>query len=298
MDLNDSPEEAQFRADLRAWLEANAPREAPPSNPEEQRSAIVAWHRKLNEAGYTGLSWPIEVGGKGLGPLEEAILVQEVERLGVSSGLNYGFIARAMLLFATPEQQRRYLPGLLSGSEFWCQGFSEPDAGSDLASLRTRAVADPTIGETGGYRITGQKTWTSGAQFADLCLCLVRTGEIEDRHRGISAVIIDMQSPGIDVRPIRTIRGDTEFCEVFFEGTPVPNENLVGKPGEGWNYTLVTLTYERGPADIGFVSKYLSMVQRLRKEAALRGLGTDGAVQREISTRGSWCRGAPTPCTA
>jgi alkylation response protein AidB-like acyl-CoA dehydrogenase len=283
MDLNDSTEEARFRADLRAWLEANAPREMKQSNPEEQRSAIVAWHRQLNEAGYTGLSWPIEVGGKGLGPLEEAILVQEVERLGISSGLNYGFIARAMLLFATPEQQRRYLPGLLSGSEFWCQGFSEPDAGSDLASLRTRAVADPTIGDTGGYRITGQKTWTSGAQFADLCLCLVRTGEIEDRHRGISAVIIDMKSPGIDIRPIRTIRGDTEFCEVFFEDTPVSNENLVGQPGEGWNYALVTLTYERGPADIGFVSKYLSMVQRLRKEAALRGLGTDNAVQREIS---------------
>ena len=283
MDLNDSPEEARFRADLRAWLEANAPRGAIASDPAEQRAAIVAWHRMLNEAGYTGLSWPIEVGGKGLGPLEEAILVQEVERLGVTSGLNYGFIARAMLLFATQEQRRRYLPGLLSGSEFWCQGFSEPDAGSDLASLRTRATPDPTIGETGGYRITGQKTWTSGAQFADLCLCLVRTGEIEDRHRGISAVIIDMRSPGIEIRPIRTIRGDTEFCEVFFEDTPVPCENLVGQPGEGWNYALVTLTYERGPADIGFVSKYLSMVKRLRKEAASRGLSEDAAVQREIS---------------
>jgi alkylation response protein AidB-like acyl-CoA dehydrogenase len=188
-----------------------------------------------------------------------------------------------MLLFASAEQQRRYLPGVLSGEELWCQGFSEPNAGSDLASIRTRAVPDPTVGDNGGFRVSGQKTWTSGAQWADFCLCLVRTGDLESRHRGISALIIDMRAPGIEVRPVRTIRGDAEFCEVFFDQTPVPAENLVGQLGQGWNYALVTLTYERGPADIGFVSKYQTMVTRLRQELTTRGLPDSSAIQRELS---------------
>jgi alkylation response protein AidB-like acyl-CoA dehydrogenase len=239
------------------------------------------WHRKLHDAGYTALSWSTEVGGRGLGPIEEAIFAQECERLGVSTGLAYGFIARAMLLFASVEQQQRFLPGLLSGDEMWCQGFSEPDAGSDLASLRTRAVLDASIGSSGGYRVTGQKTWTSNAQYADFCLCLVRTGEPESRHRGISALVIDMRAPGIEVRPIRTIRNDVEFCEVFFDDTPVPAENLVGEPGQGWNYALVTLTYERGPVDIGFVAKYQTMLSRLWTRADEVGL--DPTARREIA---------------
>jgi alkylation response protein AidB-like acyl-CoA dehydrogenase len=142
----------------------------------------------------------------------------------------------------------------------WCQGFSEPHAGSDLAAIRTQAVLEE---ETQTYRVTGQKTWTSWAQFADLCLCLVRTGTLDSRHRGISALVIDMKGPGIEVRPIRSIRGDEEFCEVFFNEVRVPLENLVGEPGQGWNYAMVTLTYERGPVDIGFVAKYHSMLERL-----------------------------------
>ena len=282
MDLRDSPSEAAFRAELRQWLEANAPAEPWPEDLEELRTATVAWHKQVHTAGYTGLSWPVEVGGRGLGPIEEAIYVQECERVGASPGLNYGFIARAMLLFASVEQQRRYLPGLLSGDELWCQGFSEPDAGSDLASLRTRAVADESVGTTGGYRVTGQKIWTSYAQWADLCLCLVRTGAADSRHRGISALIIDMKSAGIDVRPIRTIRGDAEFCEVFFDETPVPAENLVGEPGQGWNYALVTLTYERGPVDVGFVAKYQSMLTRLAERSAALGKA-DRETRRDIA---------------
>ena len=283
MNLDDSPAEAVFRAELRSWLEANAPTTAPPADLDAWRSATVAWHAKLHAAGYTGLSWPVDVGGRGMGPVEEAILAQEAERAGVSTGLNYGFIARAMLLFATPEQQARYLPGLLGGDELWCQGFSEPDAGSDLASLRTRASADPTIGPNGGYRVSGQKTWTSNAQWADLCLCLVRTGEADSRHRGISALIIDMRAPGVTVVPIRTIRGDEEFCEVFFDDTPVPIENLVGEPGQGWNYALVTLTYERGPVDVGFVTKYQAMIDKLATRTREIGLGSDLTAQRQIA---------------
>jgi alkylation response protein AidB-like acyl-CoA dehydrogenase len=283
VDLNDSPSEAAFRSELRSWLETNAPRSPFPSELNEWHEATVAWHRQIHAAGYTALSWPVEAGGRGLGPIEEAIFAQEVERLGISSGLNYGFVARAMLLFATPEQQARFLPGLLSGDNLWCQGFSEPDAGSDLASLRTRAVPSTKVGENGGYLVTGQKTWTSGAQWADYCLCLVRTGEPDSRHRGISALVIDMKAPGVEVRPVRTIKGDEEFCEVFFDQTPVPVEDLVGEPGQGWNYALVTLTYERGPADIGFVSKYQSMVSRLRTIAIERRLASDSELQRTLA---------------
>jgi alkylation response protein AidB-like acyl-CoA dehydrogenase len=225
----------------------------------------------------------LEAGGRGLGPIEEAIFAQEVERLGVTGGLNYGFIARAMLLFATPEQQRRYLPGLLSGDTLWCQGFSEPGAGSDLAALRTRATPDPTVGEAGGFRVSGQKTWTSNAQWADFCLCLVRTGSLESRHRGISVLVIDMRAPGVEVRPIRTIRGDAEFCEVFFDETPVPAQDLIGEVGQGWKYAMVTLTYERGPADIGFVSKYQHMLERLRREADRRAIPVGDPIRRDIS---------------
>ena len=283
MNLNDSPSEAAFRAELRDWLQANAPRDPFPAELDSWHEANRAWHRRIHAAGYTALSWPVEAGGRGMGPLEEAIFAQEVERLGVTGGLNYGFIARAMLLFATPEQQQRYLPGLLAGDQLWCQGFSEPGAGSDLASIRTRAVPDTTVGEHGGFRVTGQKTWTSGAQWADFCLCLVRTGTLDSRHRGISALVIDMRAPGVDIRPIKTIRGDAEFCEVFFDDTPVPAADLIGELGQGWNYALVTLTYERGPADIGFVSKYQQMVTRLRIEADRRGIPDGAPVRREIS---------------
>ena len=283
MNLNDSPSEAAFRAELRDWLQANAPRDPFPSDLDSWHEANRAWHRQIHAAGYTALSWPVEAGGRGMGPLEEAIFAQEVERLGVTGGLNYGFIARAMLLFATPEQQQRYLPGLLAGDQLWCQGFSEPGAGSDLASLRTRAVPDATVGDHGGFRVTGQKTWTSGAQWADFCLCLVRTGTLDSRHRGISALVIDMRAPGVDIRPIKTIRGDAEFCEVFFDNTPVPAGDLIGEPGQGWNYAMVTLTYERGPADIGYVSKYQQMVTRLRDEADRRAIPDGAPVRREIS---------------
>ena len=170
-----------------------------------------------------------------------------------------------MLLFASEEQRRRYLPPLLAGEEFWCQGFSEPDAGSDLAALRTRATLDEAAGTDGGFRVRGQKTWTSNAQWADYCLCLVRTGELESRSRGISTLIIDMRKPGVDIRPIKTIRGDEEFCDVFFDDVEVPASDLVGEIGQGWRYAMVTLTYERGPVDVGFVTKYFGLLDRLRK---------------------------------
>jgi alkylation response protein AidB-like acyl-CoA dehydrogenase len=271
VELRDTAKEADFRRELREWLESNRPGDEP-TDVAAQRAWLVTWHRRLHDAGYTGLSWPTQAGGRGMGPIEEAIFVQECERAGVPSGLNYGFVGRAMLLFGSDEQRQAYLPGLLSGNVSWCQGFSEPNAGSDLAAIRTMAVLDEV---TQTYRVTGQKTWTSWAQFADLCLCLVRTGTPDSRHRGISALVIDMKQAGIEVRPLRSIRGDEEFCEVFFNETSVPVANLVGEPGQGWNYAMVTLTYERGPVDIGFVAKYHGMLERLRPHATSQSARID-----------------------
>jgi alkylation response protein AidB-like acyl-CoA dehydrogenase len=279
MNLDDSPDQAAFRRRLREWLAEHAPAPLENADLDADHDTRVAWHQELFRAGFTALSWPPEYGGQGLGPVEEAIFAEETGRLGVPSDLGYGFIARAMLLFASEEHRRRYLPPLLAGTELWCQGFSEPDAGSDLASLRTRAVLDDdgTV-----FRVNGQKTWTSNAQWADFCLCLVRTGTPEDRHRGISTLMIDMTAPGIDVRPIKTIRGDEEFCEVFFDDVEVPAENLIGELGQGWNYAMVTLTYERGPVDVGFVSKYFGLVDRLWQELAERR-DTDPALRRAVA---------------
>jgi len=283
VDLNDTPEQHAFRSRLREWLGANAPELRADGTFAEEHEARVQWHRRLYEAGYAALSWPPEFGGQGLGPIEEAIFAQEAGRFGVPSDLGYGFIARAMLLFASEEQRQRYLPPLLAGDEFWCQGFSEPDAGSDLASLRTRARFDPSIGADGAFIVSGQKTWTSNAQWADYCLCLVRTGETASRSKGISTLIIDMRQPGIEVRPIRTIRGDEEFCEVFFDEVEVPKASLVGELDEGWRYAMVTLTYERGPVDIGFVTKYFALLDRLRLVLESRGPQVDASRRRELA---------------
>jgi len=283
MDLNETPEQRAFRMRLREWLSANAPNRIAAGDFTDEHEARVEWHRRLHAAGYAALSWPTEYSGQGLGPIEEAIFAQEAGRFGVPSDLGYGFIARAMLLFASEEQRQRYLPPLLAGTEFWCQGFSEPDAGSDLASLRTRARVDPSGGPDGGFVVSGQKTWTSNAQWADYCLCLVRTGEPESRSKGISTLIIDMRQPGIEVRPIRTIRGDEEFCEVFFDEVQVPRSCLVGELDEGWRYAMVTLTYERGPVDIGFVTKYFALLDRLRTVLQDQGEHIDSGRRRALA---------------
>jgi alkylation response protein AidB-like acyl-CoA dehydrogenase len=201
MDLRDSESEAAFRAGLRAWLAANAPAEGLPEDFEAQHRALVAWHKKLHAGGWGGLSWPAEYGGRALGFMEESILQQELVRAGAPPPPPTGYIGRAILLFGTEAQKRRYLPRLLSIDEHWCQGFSEPGAGSDLASLRTRATLD---GDT--FTVSGQKIWTSRAMWADRCLLLVRTSSEGPRQAGITVLLVDMRSPGITVRPIKEPR--------------------------------------------------------------------------------------------
>lgn len=266
MNLADSEDEADFRLRLRAWLAENKPSGAMPGGFEERHRYLVEWHKRLYRGGWVGLSWPREYGGQGLGPVAEAIFGEELARADAPSGPLLGYIGRPFLEFGSEEQRLRYLPKMLASEELWCQGFSEPGAGSDLAALATRAV---DAGDH--FVVTGQKIWTSYAQFADFCLLLARTTSDGPKHRGISALVVDLRSPGVTVRPIVQITGDQEFSEVFFDETPVPKENLVGKLNGGWEIALTTMAYERGPVDIGYVARYQVLLSRLRDELVKRG---------------------------
>ncbi len=263
MDFADAPGEAGFRASLRAWLAEHAPTGPAPMHGPERAAFWGDWHRSLHAGGWMGLSWPVDVGGSGLPAVYEALLNDEIGRAGAPPAPHVGFLGRALLHFGTDEQRRRYLPPLLSGAEVWCQGFSEPGAGSDLASLRTSATLDGDH-----WVVRGQKVWTSDAAWADWCLMLVRTDPDVPKHRGISALIVDMGSPGVDVRPITQINGDTEFCEVFLDDVAVPVDHMVGRPGQGWELAMATVGYERGPADVGFSSRYVRLLAELDAFAA------------------------------
>jgi alkylation response protein AidB-like acyl-CoA dehydrogenase len=278
MDLRDTPEQAQFRARLRSWLEVNMPTEPEPSTMPARFHYVVAWQKKLYAGGWVALSWPREYGGQGLGPIEESILNQELGRAGAPAAASFTFLGRAVLAHGTEEQKRRYLPGFLSSEEIWCQGFSEPEAGSDLASLRTTAV----VNDEGNFVINGQKLWTSRGSFADFCLVLARTGTPESRHRGISALIVPMDTPGVSRRPLIMANGDEEFAEVFFDDVVIPAENLLGELNGGWKVTQATLAYERGAADLGYLAKYERMLAEISGEATRRGLADDGATTEAI----------------
>lgn len=277
IDLDDSASEANFRSGLRAWLAANMPDDRAPTRLDQRHQFLVRWHRKLYEAGYVGLSWPEEYGGRGLGPVEEAILSQELAAAGAPPGPMLGYIGRPLLMFGTDEQRDRYLPAMLRSEDLWCQGFSEPNAGSDLASLRTKAVLDGDH-----YVVSGQKVWTSYGQFARYCLLLARTRSDGPKHAGISAFIVDLTSPGITVRPIAQMTGDKEFCEVFYDEVRVPRENLIGAEGQGWQIAMMTVAYERGPVDIGYQAKFEVILGELARSMP-RGDAANQIKRRELA---------------
>jgi alkylation response protein AidB-like acyl-CoA dehydrogenase len=260
--LKETPEEQAFRAELRAWLDETLPT-LPPEPPFEdwtaKRAYDTGWQRRLFEAGYAGVSWPKEYGGRGATPSEELIFLEETERAGAPyvgccfvSTLHAGPTIAAE---GTPEQRAAYLPPILRGDNVWCQGFSEPEAGSDLASLRTRAVRDGDH-----YVVTGQKIWTSHAQVADYCELLVRTDPDAPKHRGITWMVMPMDSPGITVRPMQTLTGEREFSEMFLDEVRIPVENVVGAENDGWRVAMVTFSFERGTA---FVSELLGSMRLL-----------------------------------
>jgi alkylation response protein AidB-like acyl-CoA dehydrogenase len=260
--LKETPEEQAFRHDLRAWLDDTLPT-LPPEPPFEdwtaKRAYDTGWQRRLFDAGYAGISWPTEYGGRGATPSEELIFLEETERAGAPYvGCNFVSTLHAGPTIAaegTPEQRARYLPPILRGENVWCQGFSEPEAGSDLASLRTRAVRDGD-----DYVVSGQKIWTSHAQIADFCELLVRTDPDAPKHRGITWIVMPMDSPGIDVRPMRTLTGESEFSEMFLDEVRIPAANVVGAENDGWRVAMVTFSFERGTA---FVSELLGSMRLL-----------------------------------
>jgi alkylation response protein AidB-like acyl-CoA dehydrogenase len=272
MDFRDDPDEVQFRQGFRAWLVANIPTDPAPLGGAERAHFWRTWHHMLYEGGWMGLSWPVEYGGRGLPATYEAIFNDEIGAAGAPPAPHVSFLGRALLHYGSDTQRRRFLPALLSGEEVWCQGFSEPDAGSDLGALSTRALL------TGDhYVVNGQKTWTSDAAWADWCLLLARTDPTVAKHAGISTLIVDMHQPGVEVRPIRQANGDAEFNEVFFTDASVAADQIVGHPGQGWNIAMTTVGYERGPADVGFSSRYARMIRELETTARQRQIG---AVQR------------------
>jgi alkylation response protein AidB-like acyl-CoA dehydrogenase len=245
MDLALSEAELELRDQVRRWLGERLPRSPHPEGPEERFHDLLAWQRELFDGGWAGLSWPRAFGGGGADPVQQLIVSEELASAGAPEPANVvgiDVMGPVIMQVGTPEQQARYLPAILSGEEVWCQGFSEPDAGSDLAALRTRAVPFD-----GGFRVSGQKVWTSWAQFSRWCALLARTDPEVPKHQGISLLIIDMKSPGIDVRPLIQMTGDPEFSEVFLDNVFVPRENLLGDLDRGWQIATTTLMYERGP---------------------------------------------------
>jgi alkylation response protein AidB-like acyl-CoA dehydrogenase len=247
MDLQFSAEDVAFREEVRTWLIANAPTERRPKRGRGMRDYDLGWQQKLYEAGWGNVAWPIEYGGRDLPLIQQLVWFEEYARTGMRP-IDIRFVGLAhagptLMARASAEQKSFHLPKILRGEVAWCQGFSEPEAGSDLASLRTKAVVD---GDQ--LVVTGQKIWTSFADNADYQELLVRTNPNVPKHKGITWVICDMKSPGIEVRPIRTIEGGADFSEVFYDEVRIPLANVVGDIDNGWSVAMSTLAFERGTA--------------------------------------------------
>ncbi len=238
-----------FQQELRTWLEANVPSDPMPSDPDAAFQYRRTWQKKMYEAGWAGIHWPKAYGGRGATLIEQAIFSQEMARAqapNMANELGLMIVGPTLIAHGTEAQKTRYIPNILSGDEIWCQGFSEPNSGSDLASLQTRAEEDGD-----DFVVNGQKIWTSLAHYSDMCILLVRTDAEAPKHRGISYLLVDMQSPGVTVKPLRQMTGGAEFNEVFFENVRVPKTQLVGNLNEGWRIAMTTLTHERGSASFG-----------------------------------------------
>jgi alkylation response protein AidB-like acyl-CoA dehydrogenase len=274
VNLDFSTEDRAFRDEVRTWLHDNAPTERRPRSGRAMREFDMDWLHRRWEAGWAGISWPAEYGGRGLSLTQQLIWHEEYARLGLpdidSSFVGINHAGPTLINRATDDQKRYHLPRILRGEAVWCQGFSEPEAGSDLASLRTRAVVD---GQE--LVVTGQKIWTSFAEVADWQELLVRTNPDAPRHKGITWVICDMHSPGIDVRPIRTMDGDRHFAEVFYDEVRIPLANVVGRVDDGWSVAMSTLSFERGTAFTASQVALADSIERLIDEARRRP-GPDG----------------------
>jgi alkylation response protein AidB-like acyl-CoA dehydrogenase len=258
VDLRMTPEQEALRAELHEWLKENLPWEygvgLPPRIPDLAESVAFgrAWQAKLAEGHWVGITWPVELGGRGLGPTEHFLVTEELARARAPElvgRIAINLVAPTLFAHATDDQKQRWLPPILPAEELWCQLFSEPDAGSDLASLTTRAERTE-----GGWTVTGRKVWTSYAQFAHWGLCLARSHpDAPTRQKGLTCLVVDMHAEGVDVRPLVQVTGEAEFNEVFLDDVFVPDDCVLGEPGEGWRVANSTLSHERGvnPRQLG-----------------------------------------------
>jgi alkylation response protein AidB-like acyl-CoA dehydrogenase len=281
MDLDLTPEQQAFRDEIRTWLAANVPEEPlQPQSVEEGVAQHRAWEKRLFEAGYAAISWPSQYGGRDADMLSTAIFQEEYARAEAPVRLNVlglGLAGPTLIRFGTEEQKARWLPGILSSDDLWCQGFSEPDAGSDLAGVLTTAVR-----EGDEYVVNGQKVWTSMGRFADWMFALVRTDRAAPKHKGISYLMIDMHSPGIEVRPIVQINGDAGFAEVFLTDVRVPVANLVGAENDGWRVAMTTLGFERGTG-LGAHVRFSRDLRHLVALVEALGLADDPLVRDRVA---------------
>jgi len=282
MDFSYSPEELRFRDELRQWLQDNLPQGwgktvFEPEDEDERAHFRLEWERTMYRGGWSGIAWPKKYGGRGATLIEQGIFAEEMARAQAPEGLNIigrNLTATTLLHHGTEAQRERFLPKILSGDEVWCQGFSEPNAGSDLASARCRAEIDGDH-----FVINGQKIWTSYAQYAQWCFLLARTDSTVAKHKGLSFILVDMKTPGVTIRPLRQISGECEFNETFFENARVPVANLVGDLNDGWRIAMTTLAYERGPEDaLGRQIRFKQELDRLLQAVTATQTGNGSAI--------------------
>ncbi len=286
MDLTYPPETEPFRAEIRQWLTDNLP--AGWGTPgftlsrEERKAFLAEWTAKLFDGGWICASWPTEYGGKGLSLMESVVLNEEFARAEAPLRADFfgdTLVGPTILQWASEEQKQEFIPGILKGTISWCQGFSEPDAGSDLASLKTRAELD---GDE--WVINGQKVWTTQAQYADFIFLLARTDPAAPKHAGISYLLVPMRQPGIEVRPIEQVDGSAEFNEVFFTNARCPKENVVGGVNNGWKVAMTTLGFERGSSATTGHRRFQRELDQIIAEARKRGKDTDPLVRQRLAT--------------
>jgi alkylation response protein AidB-like acyl-CoA dehydrogenase len=279
MDLTLSPAEREFRDSVRSWIEANHPGSEPDSDTEafEFRRA---WQRALNDRGWAGLSWPTEYGGAGATLVEQAIFYEEIARAGAPQMANVLGLAMGgptVIAHGTEEQKQRFLAPILSADEIWCQGFSEPGSGSDLASLKTRAVRDGD-----DWVVTGQKVWTTYAHEAKWCMLVARTDPSAPKHRGLTYFLMDMDQEGVEVRPLVQITGEAEFNELFIEEARIPGTNIVGGEGNGWPVAITTLMHERAGLAFALQVQVQIALRELKERIREAGLAGDPVIRQRF----------------
>ncbi|MCV7423189.1 acyl-CoA dehydrogenase family protein [Mycobacterium yunnanensis] len=270
MDFRDSPSEAAFRERLRSWLIEQKGKF--PTSGDEYWARAGEWHQALYAAGFFGTTWPKEYGGQDLPAVYDVIVDEEIAKAGAPARPSLGYLVVGLSHHGDESLAKRFLPGMIDGTERWCQGFSEPGAGSDLASLTTTAVKDGNE-----YVVDGHKIWTSYSDVADWCLLLARTDKDVPKHRGLTAFIVPMHQAGVMQRPLKMISGVTkEFGQVEFDGARVSADNMVGAPGDGWKLAMTVVSHEREPSTLGFSARYGKLVRQLAKQS-------DGAASDELS---------------